>query len=149
MGPGSNGPGPGPPLFPYPPWHLCRSTRATSVEALLSLFRPGPCMVTEKLRSGPCMFPCRPVHPCSHIWWSSMMIIYIIYDHHIRSSYMIIYADHIWWLNMMIIYDHHIWSSYMMIISDDHIWSAYMMIMYDDHIWSSYIMIIITRTPSE
>ena len=44
---------------------------------------------------------------CDHRRWSSYMII-LIYDGHLRSSYMIIS------------YDHHIWSSYMIIIYDHH-----------------------------
>jgi hypothetical protein len=76
-----------------------------------------------------------------HHIWSSYMI--SIHDHHTWSSYMIIIQGHrIWSSYMIIIYDHHMWSSYMIIINDRHIWSSDMMIIYDHHIWWSPTMII-------
>ncbi len=41
----------------------CRSTCATSVDVLLSLFRSVPCKLTEKLRPGPCMLPQESIPP--------------------------------------------------------------------------------------
>ena len=64
------------------------------------------------------------LHKCSSncsSTFSSYMI--IIYDDHLRSSY------------MMITYDHRIWWSPTIIIQDDHLRSSYIIITYDHHIW--------------
>ena len=45
-------------------------------------------------------------------------------------------------LNIFIIYDHHTWSSYMMIIYDDRLWWSSMMIVYDDRLWWSSMIIV-------